>query len=438
MYHVVPDIFVEKRQDGKFLIFSPMMGKVSLVNAEVLISFKSSCQSNFKGSSAEQTSLFLQLGLISNSEIAMPNYTLPPFQPTEVVLFPTNECNARCIYCYGNTGEIEVRNLDFGVAKQSIDFIVSNALIKGAKEFSTGFHGGGEPTYNWELLVNSVMYAKELAKKTGLHSTTSIGTNGILGEKRIEWIIENINMVTLSFDGPEDIQNKNRPLVNGGASFPYVSHTARRLIDAGTDVTIRATITSESVYRLEEIFDYFVSLGIKSMHFEPLSECGRCITTHQTSPEALTFVNNYFPLIQKAKDKGIDFGNSLGQLRGIKSSFCGASGDNFFVTPEGYITSCLEVSLLSDPRSSIFFYGKVNTDKDEMEIDEKKRTLLASRQVYNMPGCNDCYAKWSCAGECPAKAESAGMLFNVEPDYIRCQMQKIMVKKRLEQSVSGG
>ena len=85
---------------------------------------------NLEDLGAKNEQLLIDAGLVSDQQVVIPNYDIPDFKPTVVTLFPTSRCNLRCIYCYADAGELELKDLDFNIAQNSIDFIVENAIEK--------------------------------------------------------------------------------------------------------------------------------------------------------------------------------------------------------------------------------------------------------------------------------------------------------------------
>ena len=57
-----------------------------------------------------------------------------------------------------------------------------------------------------------------------------------------------------------------------------------------------------------------------------------------------------------------------------RTSFCQVNGGNFFVLPDGEITSCLEVLDKDDPRSEIFIFGHI--DVAEILLDRPDASSL--------------------------------------------------------------
>lgn len=434
---VAQDVFVKQEEDS-FIVYSPLSGRLSVVTQELLIDFREQRLTNFKYLTSTQERVFIEAGFIIPifNPLSTEDYNF--FKPTQVTLFPTSNCNLRCVYCYGLAGEVEIVNLDIDVAKHSIDFVVINAPELGKDNIRVLNHGSGEPTHNWNVFKETIEYAKIVSLENNLRLDASTITNGVHSDKRIKWLIDNLNHISVSVDGPPNIQDKNRPLSNGGSSSPYVEYFIQSLVENRHDFGVRATITSESVHHMKEIYEYFTSLGINSISLEPLFMCGRCHTSKVKAPNPEDFVNNYIELEIRASKEGINLSNSLAPFNKIVTSFCGATGKNFCVTPEGFISSCYEVGLQSDPASEIFFYGAYNSETEEFEVDEKKRLFLQSRTLNSLEGCQDCYVKWNCGGECLVKSYRLGDINTPNSEKNdRCKMQRLMAEARINYIVGG-
>jgi radical SAM protein with 4Fe4S-binding SPASM domain len=165
---------------------------------------------------------------------------------------------------------------------------------------------------------------------------------------------------------------------------------------------------------------------------EPLYECGRCVTSKKKSPEPEKFLRNLILAREAGKKLGIEIVFSSGNLKELRNKYCGAAGNNFCITQDGFVTSCYEVMRQSDPRSIHFFYGKFNEDKKQFEFDEKKRKVLASREVRNLPYCRDCFAKFNCGGECLAKVASSKDLFSPCNYDSKCTINRGILLSQLE------
>lgn len=419
-------------QEKSYIIYAPLSGKLSQVNEAVLQALKS-YEKNPESITTENRLKLIETGFLVEEE-QLPFQEFEPFVPVDLLLFPTSECNLKCVYCYADAGK-EHKNLSLDIAKAGIDLVVKNAAKSNSKKASLGYHGGGEPTYRWDFLVESAAYFKEQCQKYKVQSRLHLTTNGILNAAQREWIVRNIDEIQLSIDGPEDIHNQQRPFSSGKGSFKQVYETAKFFSQNDSQFMIRTTITENSLNRLQEIYDYFASeFKPFLIHLEPLNRCGRCRTTKWSSPSLMEFTKNYIHLsqevekIRKIQKKAPPVANSLELLNTIRTHFCKTLGTGFFITPEGFISSCVEVTLRSDQRSRIFFFGYFDKRKKKLIINEEKRKYLFNRQTQNLKSCANCFIKWNCVGGCPAKI-SGDLYENLnEP---QCDANKLYAKQSL-------
>ena len=368
------------------------------------------------------------------------------YAPTSVTLLPTYNCNLRCVYCFARAGEDIGEVMAIEIAKASLDLIVNNAIKQGKKEVSLGFHGGGEPLLarNMPLLNYSLNYLKKKAEENSLKYRSSVVTNGIHSIKTIDWAVRNLDHINVSIDGPKDIQDAQRPKFYKKSSFEEVMRTINYLEKAvGRDgkkfpYGLRATITSESVRRMPEILEFFHSIsGNKSFHLEPLFECGRCSTSQARSPDPQLFLEQLLLTQEKARKLGVGVYYSGGSLDKISQTFCGACGNNFFVTPNGFVTSCLEACREDDAISNVFFIGKYNPKTKEFDFNQDRIQALKKRKVENMPFCQDCFAKYNCSGDCPAKIyEQTGDLLDPSKNW-RCIINQGLLIERMAEALEG-
>ncbi len=163
-----------------------------------------------------------------------------PRPPVQVTLFPTDGCNLRCRYCYAGA-EKKRHQMPVEVGRAAIDLVAENAKKQNYQDFTVSFHGNGEPFFAFDLVRELCRYAYEAAERTGLKAHLSMATNGVLNEEQLDWLLAWFDGVNISFDGLEELQNRQRPMADGSASFPLVHRTLKRLNDAGKQFSIRAT-----------------------------------------------------------------------------------------------------------------------------------------------------------------------------------------------------
>ncbi|MBS3079296.1 radical SAM protein [Candidatus Pacearchaeota archaeon] len=356
------------------------------------------------------------------------------YSPTYATLIPTYNCNLRCVYCYSNGGESPTKIMEFNVAKSAINLAIENAKRLETGETGLEFHGGGEPFLpaNMELIKRSLDYFRKNAEKSGLKYTVGSVTNGVMNQKDLEWIVQTFSHLNISLDGPEDIQNSQRPKPRNLPSYEDVMRTITYLEGKKFKYGIRATITAESVDRMPEIIEFFHSISTSdSFHVEPLFECGRCKTTNAKAPEPQTFLKRFLEARETAKKLGIKIYYSGARINCLSTSFCGASGENFFVNPNGNVITCPETSRETDPDFSMFHIGSYDSSTQSFRFHQDKIRLLKSRTIDNIPHCSNCFAKYNCSGDCPAKSYSQSRnLFDTSSNP-RCLINRELLKQEI-------
>ncbi len=424
--NIAPNVF-RISEDGSHYVYAPLAskdyGRFLQVGPDVFDLF----DDIEKGNSPKDKTLLRQLSrrniLVKSIENQESLEQKLDFCPSATTLLLTTSCNLRCVYCYSDAGEVPPKNMDFETAKKAIDFISSNTAKSEKEYFDVCFHGGGEPFVAWPLMSKIVSYSQSKADEIRKDVKFTSATNGVLNKKQLEWILSNKINLSLSFDGPRHIHDKQRPMKDGSSSYDLVLETVKFLESNDLTYGIRATITNDSVNRLQDIISFFYETAPSAIGYslEPLNQCGRCFKTNTSSVDMEMFAKEFINARASLGKDGEKLHYSGARPNTLVLNFCGASGKNFFITPDGYVTSCLEVSDISDPKSLTFFYGKET--ETGFVFDESKLSKLSSICVENIPNCHGCFAKYSCAGDCPSRSSNNGNVFDTSENP-RCVANK--------------
>jgi len=424
---------IERNNAGAYILYSPLNRKVGVINASGV----NTLNKYFKSEAlTKNEKLFIselhRNEFLNNAELKTPVFPENHgFLPHEVTLFLTSRCNMRCRYCYADAGKKSV-DMNFEIARAAIDFVANNAGLAGLQQFAVGFHGGGEPTMAWKLLTDAVEYAKNKADQKGLDVELFAATNGMFNREQREYIVQNFTNLNVSFDGPEDIQDYNRPAVNGSGSFSIVRDNLKFFEEKGFPYGIRATITDKNVHRLVEIIEWIkTEFSPDFLHIEPVWQCGRCITTGENSPSESDFIHYFTLAYQRAEELGVNLVYSGLRIDSLLSKFCAATGDSFTVLPEGIVTSCYEITEQDDPKAELFHYGRFSPETQQFEFEPEKIKRLKQYSVENLEFCRDCFCKWHCAGDCISKVFSAEGVF-VHNGSPRCSLNRRLSLLQLE------
>lgn len=413
--NVIKELYVIE-DNGKFILYAPLKRIILSVNKDV-ISLLMKIKSNemlIKDEKTLQAIDYLRnLELIDSGESAnFHNSTDSAFKPTRVTFLPTSDCNLKCIYCYADSGSTS-KYLSFEIAKTALDFIFNNAKEKNVTQVHIGFLGGGEPFLAWELIKEIIEYSRIKADELGVSTYFGGVTNGMLSKEKTLWISENFQYLNISIDGMKSIHDKHRPSRDNNSSYDRIIKTLTLLNELGFKYSVRSTISSLSLNQMTSIVEFFTKeLNVSRIHFEPLFACGRCKTNTELIPDPKVFADNFKKCIPIAHSENTELFCSAVRLDTLTTTFCGALGENFYITPEGYVTSCTEVSSVNEELSKMFFIGKFDENSNEFVFWNERKNFLSSRTVDKMQECQQCIAKWHCAGGCPAKAALKGNIFN--------------------------
>jgi uncharacterized protein len=352
------------------------------------------------------------------------------FDPDGVTLLLTTGCTMRCLYCYSSGGDAP-RTMPWDTARRAIDWIVDHVSARGRTRFFLNFHGGGEVTTAGELLRRCVEYGRERARVRGLEIRVESGLNGVMSGAMLDWVIRNLDGATVSLDGLPDVHDLQRPLAAGGGSFERVSAALKEMDARGFRYAIRTTVTRLGLDRLADSVELMSgTFGARTIQVEPFFPVGRALEEGLQPVDPDAFVREYREARRRARAHGKELKYSGARLDTLSNVFCKASGQSFAVTPDGFATSCYEVADPGDPRSELFFFGRLDA-QSRFAFDAGRLSALRALVVENKPFCKNCFCKWHCAGDCPAKLALSGDPLDPSRSP-RCHVNRELTRDQLE------
>ena len=323
------------------------------------------------------------------------------------------DCNMRCTYCYEKKGRNSTKMSDKTVYKM-FDFVRSeldNDENNDKREIHITLFGG-EPTLNPEaidLIINEMMKFKQ----ENYFANLSMISNGLefpsVFEKRKDELNELLFTVQLSIDGPEETENKQRPLASwyrkqhGKINVSKeVTKNAKKYIELYGErrVMLHSVVTKHTLKDMYSIYMYY---------FNELKSRNSWIILARDYLMEDKYYKIYDQQLGKilkqiSKTKDLEALNlfshfsrnenaSLSKRFGLdeKNKPCGA-GDGFYsVDPEGEIYGCHHFSFLNgDDRISI---GNLDDG-----IDEKRQQVFADYDFSDIIQCknSNCTLKSTC------------------------------------------
>ncbi len=338
----------------------------------------------------------------------------------------SHDCNFACRYCFAADNTRQKKQMSFETAKKAIDFLVEKS--KGRRNLEVDFFGG-EPLMNFDVVKETVNYAKSIQEENNKNFRFTITTNGLLlDDKKMEFINENMRNIVFSLDGRAQVHNYMRPLVNGGESYELIIDKIKKAAASrGTkDYFVRGTFTSHNLDFSNDV-EHMAKCGFKNISIEP-------VVCDPAEDYALR--NEDIPVIFKQYDHIVDlyfkykntdnafnffhFNVDLDNESCIykKMSGCGAGCEYLCVEPNGDIYPCHQFV-----GNTAFIIGNINEGitRDDIKLSFVNSSMSAKEE------CKDCWARYFCGGGCFANAYYRGGAISSVYDF-GCKLHR----KRME------
>ena len=313
-------------------------------------------------------------------------------------------CNMRCIYCYGDGGEYGHKDkMCEDTAFSAVDWLIKSSGE--CRKLGIVFFGG-EPLMNFSLIKKVVEYSKNMCHSVNKVMTFSITTNGTLFTNEIiNYLNEHNFGVTISLDGPKEIQDINRPLASGKGSYELIKKNNIAMNGSrGGRTTARVTVTNQNV-AFKDILITSKEMGFNTTVFVPVtsdddnSENKLCI-----SDKRLNHIKDYYTeegdkLLKKIKDRASNMSGSVRFIEIIRSfllkekreHYCGVGRTLAAVASNGDLYPCHR--FVGDEK---FLLGNVMNDINPAAYQK----VYLKNDFTSRVECKDCFVRFHCGGGC--------------------------------------
>ena len=320
----------------------------------------------------------------------------------------SHDCNLRCEYCFAAKGDFGQGRclMSLNTAKKAIDFIIANSGTRHNLEVD---FFGGEPLMNFDVVKQTVEYARSIEKQHNKNFRFTITTNGLLlDDEKIDFINREMHNCVLSLDGRKEVNDKLRVTPNGKGCYDIIVPKYQKLVSqrGDKDYYIRGTFTTFSKDFTADVL-HMKELGFEQLSIEPVVSDPKLDYSIKENDLPMVF-NEYERLAKTLIDMrkrgeyfnffhfmiDLDQGPcAIKRLRG-----CGCGNEYVAVTPQGDIYPCHQFVGEEQYRLGDVWRGVTNT-----ALREKFRACNA----YARPECAECWAKFYCSGGCAANAYHA-------------------------------
>lgn len=316
-------------------------------------------------------------------------------------LLLSESCNLQCIYCLNGPGTYrkdDRSRMSAKVAFRSAEMCLREVLPGGTVEVA---FFGGEPLLQWPLIKEIIGYCEDRLKpshpdkRINYHLTSNLT---LRPPDLTEWVMRYGITVLCGIDGPPEIHDRCRIYRGGGASHAQSALTIRELVQAGSRITLRATITSVNHACLAEVAEHHARLGASSSLFVPVRPVNsdQEFFPEEILPEPDRIIAAALELGRKGPGKVnlFPFNDFSADIRpGVRHVVaCGAPyGTTYVVRTNGDVYPCI---YLVGRRQ--YLLGNVSGVLDYHPLEE----MMTALHVDNREDCIACAWRYACGGGC--------------------------------------
>lgn len=394
--HVLP---LGERGGGseRFVVYRPV-ARLAFVGNRAMADLAVAASRGQNGSRHPDAHAFLEdIGFLE-PDPAKPAQPAEEFRPSSAVLLMTNECQLRCTYCYAAAGEGTGEILDPDLGRAVIDYVCGVAVEDGRPDFEVALHGGGEPTRAWSSLRACV----EHARAKPLPARVALTSNAVWSRRQLDWIVENVDGLTVSVDGGPETQDAQRPFASGRGSSGIVFRNLAELDRLGFPYAIRATVTAPWDRLPHDVRLLCETTECQLIRVEPAFNTVRGGRPEPRAEDCRAFGRAFRDAFAVARDAGRHLVYSGAQVGSVTGTFCSAPYDALIVGTRGELVTCYEVTSPTHPLAGISTIGRVVNGA--VMIDEVARRRLRRLLEERRRACEGCWCYFTCAGDCYARA----------------------------------
>lgn len=304
----------------------------------------------------------------------------------------TQICNLHCTYCAaggdGTFGDA-IAKISIEKTLPQLKFFLDR--LPAGVSFNVSFLGG-EPLMYAEGLELVAKYIAEIAPERKVNYT--IITNGtLLTDKNVDLLARMKASVTVSLDGPAEINDRMRPTKNGKSSTAMIVAGLEKLLARKSEfghLMIHGVFDSENM-EMAKAYEFYSQFNVDHYDFSfSVSDTNPRATMdymqQMTEVAALAFAKGGEVALRKIRGFDQHFESLDSQRR--TENYCGA-GKSF---------------LMIDARNQIYTCPwDVNDKKEQVghgtELDEKALEAY-QKPILEQNKCENCWARFLCGGGC--------------------------------------
>lgn len=340
---------------------------------------------------------------------------------------PTLKCNMKCKYCYESVKDY-AEDMNEGICDNVVRAIVKEVKERNCKQVSICWFGG-EPLLNVASMKIISKRLKDSFSHLGASFKAQLITNGVLLDEALLDILPDLNIrfIQITIDGPPDIHDFRRPLINGMGSFELIINNCKQLISRYKDIFVIINVITDrhNLNVVHQVFEYVDGISgpderknIK-IAFAP-THCSESNQAKMDFDEFYIDPAEFFKIEINLINECIKRGYSYKPYPRRRWEGCvGNTFGAFIIGPKGELYKCFEeVGMLAKTVGEII----------DCEFKTNDRVIpWLSWDPLSDDKCRKCFFLPICMGGCPKNA-----IFNSSNYGMRCDKNKFILPQTLQ------
>ncbi|MBS3966864.1 MAG: radical SAM protein [Truepera sp.] len=319
-----------------------------------------------------------------------------------LILFPTEQCNFRCVYCY--------EKFEHGVMRPEVIEGVKNLVTRraaGLKELYVGWFGG-EPLLAQGVVIELSRAFINLARAHGFGYRAHATTNGYFLTPELAPELLDVGLLDfqVTLDGFPRVHDAKRKLVEGGPTFGRIWENLIFLKGLKTEfrITLRINLDEENCPQtpafIRQLGDSFGSDPRFELHLHPV---GRWGGENDNELKIIDHAQGLLPELYRV-GRACGLNTSLGAGLNPFGSVCYAAKPySFAIRADGRVNKCTVA--LEDQQNQL---GRILSD-GTLLLDQGKFNSWVLDNALSDTGCQKCSLRPACQGAaCPLERMNTG------------------------------
>lgn len=413
--------------DGQEYVFLAGCQEIMEITNPLLTAyFNSTCGTEAKKGTNEETFDELTSALIAKRDTVHIREG-PDKNPRQVMLTlnTTHRCNMACSYCFAFSKHQQAEPMPITIAEKAIKNLLRDFPETAQYIF---YFFGGEPLLCKDFIRDTVNMVEQMFQDyPSKKYSFLLNTNGLLldDSELLQFFKDKGFTITVSIDGPEEVNNQCRMLNSGEGSFRQIMAGIHALQRNEVKFNLRATI-SPRTNNLLAIFQFFENFAIPYAYAFTINASEKNKQETEITPWAWSHIleeyRQVFEFLTKKLLHGetiynMDFNRKLAIVKQqmIRTHSCEAGRANFLIDEQGEYYAC---------QNMLPYHQNIGNLEDG--IRSEKQAQFKSQFIADLKDCQSCWARYLCGGGCQTER-----IFNATSLDMYCKIIRFEWKEAL-------